>query len=304
MLDHLRALAVFSKVADRGSFRGAAQELGLSASVVSHHVTALERFVDTPLIYRSTRKLSLTAAGKQLLTSAHAMLEAAQEGFGNIGRETTSFTGRLSITAPAILQYARFVTRMATFSKHHPKIDLKVSFSDRQSNIIEEGFDLALRIGWLSDSSLKSRKLAEGRLVLCASPQYLSEFANPTEPAELETLEMIELEGTPTTLDLAAKQGNGKRKVRMNCRLTVDSGFAAKRMAREGCGVVMLPDFFVSEDLADGSLTEVLPDWSAPSFGIFAVWPDNRGSNALRSAFVDYVGQIAKTNPDMDRVMA
>ncbi len=120
MLDHIRALAVFAKFADAGSFRAAAKQLGISASFVSHHVTSLERHLDTPLIYRTTRKLSLTAAGKQLAISAQSMLSAAEEGFGLIGHKSTSPTGSLDITAPAIFQYARFLTRVSTFVKHHP----------------------------------------------------------------------------------------------------------------------------------------------------------------------------------------
>lgn len=305
MLDHLRALAVFSKVAEAGSFRAAARQLGISASVVSHHVTSLERFLDTPLIYRSTRKLSLTAAGQQLSHSAASMLDAAQEGFGRISRHSASPTGSLRITAPAILQYARFVTRVSTFMKHYPKVEMSINFSDRQHNIVEEGLDLALRIGWLQDSSLKSRKLADGGLMMCASPDYLQGKPLPCGPEDLGQLDIVNLVGTPTTLRLQPRGANtGEKTVRMSHRITVDSGFAAKRMAVEGCGLVMLPDFFLRDSVADGSLVEVLPEWRAPTFGIYAVWPDNPGTNALRTLFVDYIALIAKTGEETDRRMA
>lgn len=304
MLDQLRALAVFATVADAGSFRGAARRLGISASVVSHHVTSLERFLDTPLIYRSTRKLSLTAAGQQLAQSARTMLDSAQEGFGRISRESASPTGRLRITAPAILQYARFVTRVSTFMKHYPKVELSINFSDRQHNIVEEGLDLALRIGWLQDSSLKARKLVDGGLMLCASPHYLQEQPALHRPEDLTQLEMINLVGTPTNIRLQARKGRkSERAVRMSHRITVDSGFAAKRMAVEGCGLVMLPDFFLRDSIADGSLVEVLTDWRAPTFGIYAVWPDNAGTNALRTLFVNFVALIARTEEETDRQM-
>lgn len=305
MLDHLRALAVFSKVAEAGSFRAAARQLGISASVVSHHVTSLERFLDTPLIYRSTRKLSLTAAGQQLAYSAEAMLDAAQEGFGRISRQSASPSGSLRITAPAILQYARFVIRVSTFMKHYPKVEMSINFSDRQHNIVEEGLDLALRIGWLQDSALKSRKLADGGLMLCASPDYLREKPVLRHPDDLAQLDIVNLVGTPTTLRLqSANTKAGEQTVRMSHRITVDSGFAAKRMAIEGCGLVMLPDFFLRDSVADGSLVEVLPDWRAPTFGIYAVWPDNPGTNALRRLFVDYIALIAKTGEETDRHIA
>jgi len=187
MLDHLRALAVFSTVAEAGSFRAAAKKLGLSASVVSHHVTSLERHLDTPLIYRTTRKLSLTEAGKRLVTSAHTMMKAAEEGFSEVGHQTRNPTGVLRVTAPAILQYARFVARTSTFMKHYTNVELVMNFSDRQINLVEEGFDLGFRVGWLEDSSLMSRKLAAGRLHVCASPDIFGQERGFKHPKTLRS---------------------------------------------------------------------------------------------------------------------
>ncbi|MCY6382306.1 LysR family transcriptional regulator [Hoeflea prorocentri] len=304
MIDHLRALAVFSSVADAGSFRAAAKKLGLSASVVSHHVTSLERYLDTPLIYRTTRKLSLTAAGEQLAGSARAMLRSAEEGFSEVGHQTSNPTGLLTVTAPAIMQYARFVTRTSTFMKHNPNAEISMSFTDRRINLVEEGFDLGLRVGRLEDSSLMSKKLAEGRLHLCASPDYLRSKSPIRQPRDLEKLEAIDLAGVSRPVILT-KSGRERKQhsVHMPYRITVDSGFAARRMAEEGCGIVVMPDFFVRERIAEGHLMELLPDWRAPSYGIYAVWPPNSGTNRLRSAYVDFVGAISKTEPQTDRNM-
>lgn len=305
MLDHLRALAVFARVADAGSFRAAAKQLGISASVVSHHVTSLERFLDTPLIYRSTRKLSLTTAGRQLAASAHAMLSAAEEGFGLVGLKSANPTGRLVVTAPAVFQYARFVTRVSTFMKHHPKVEIAITFTDRLINIVEEGVDLAFRIGSLKDSSLLARKLADGKNVLCAAPDYLNGRDPIKMPADLESLEQIKVQGFPTGIDVTSKNKKpAKYTVRMAHRIAVDSGFAAKRLAEEGCGIAMLPDFLVRETIASGRLVDLLPGWSPPPFGIYAVWPDNPGTNALRTLFVNYVALIARTEAEADRAMA
>ena len=295
MLDHLRGMAVFAKVAEAGSFRAAARQLGISASVVSHHVTALERHLDTPLIYRSTRKLSLTAAGKKLAVSAQAMLDAAEEGYQAAGQETASPAGSLTITAPAIFQYAQFVKRVAEFIKQHPRVEISVNFSDRWRNLVGEGFDLAFRIGPLKDSSLKARKLVDGGQYLCASPDYLKEKQLPKKPADLDRLELIAFTGRTYAITMTDKNDRQKRhQLRMPNRLTVDSGFAAMRLAEEGCGVTVLPDFLAREPLASGRLVEVLPDWSVPSFGIYAVWPDNPGTNTLRNLFVDYIAEIGK----------
>ncbi len=304
MLNHLRALAVFARVADAGSFRAAAKRLGISASVVSHHVTSLERHLDTPLIYRTTRRLSLTAAGERLAASAQAMLKAAEDGFGEIGHQSPNPTGSLKITAPAVLQYARFVTRISTFMKRYPKVEISINFSDRRSNIVEEGFDLGIRVGQLKDSSLMSRKLAEGRLIVCASPDYLRARGRVKNPGDLENLELINIVGVPPSITLTSRGKNpAEQVVRMSHRISVDSGFAGRRMAEETCGVVMLPDFIVREAMEAGRLVRVLPGWQAPSFGIYAVWPPNSGRNYLRTMFLDFIAAIAKTEPETDGQM-
>ncbi len=304
MLDHLRGLAVFATVADAGSFRAAAKRLGLSASVISHHVTGLERHLDTPLIYRTTRKLSLTDAGQQLAISANAMLKAADEGFSEIGHQSANPTGTLKITAPAILQYARFVTRVSTFIKHHPKVDISLTFTDRRINIVEEGMDLSFRVGKLEDSSMIARKLADGRLHVCASPSYLMERPELKTPDDLPTLELIDLVGVHPTVELTSRnKQQDVRTVQIPHRISVDSGFAARRMAEEGCGVIVMPDFFVRDALNAGRLVELLPEWQAPTYGIYALWPPNSGTNHLRTSFLDFVAAIAKTEADTDHTM-
>jgi len=305
MLNHLRALAVFSKVAELGSFRAASKQLGISASVVSHHVTVLEAHLDTPLIYRTTRKLSLTAAGEQLAGSARKMLMAAEEGFGAIYRQSPELKGSLKITAPAILQYARFVTRIATILKQHPKVEISISFSDKRSNLVEEGYDLGFRVGLLEDSSMIARKLADGRLMLCASADYLAAHDIVKRPKDLEKMQLIDLAGVRTEIVLTPKADNPVTNrhgqlVRVPHRISLDSGFAVRRMAEEGLGVMMLPDFFVHEAIDAGRLVEVLPDWQAPSIGIYAIWPPNAGRNHVRNALLKYVAAIANTEPEMD----
>ncbi|MEP3280397.1 MAG: LysR family transcriptional regulator [Stappiaceae bacterium] len=302
MIDHLRAMAVFATVAEVGSFRAAAQRLGSSASVISHHVTALERHLDVPLIYRTTRKLSLTTAGERLAIRARAMVEAAELGFGEISQQSNSLVGSLKITAPAILQYARFVTRVSTFMRHHPKVDIRLTFTDRRINIVEEGLDLAFRVGQLEDSSLISRKLAQGRLQVCASPRYLQNVGHPQNPKDLERLELIDLVAVSTKILFKSTTPPLREyEVRMRHRISVDSGFAARRMAEEDCGVVMLPDFFVQQAIAEQQLVEILCDqWHAPTYGIYAVWPPNTGSNNLRSAFLQFIADIARSDVDAD----
>ncbi|MCP4385905.1 MAG: LysR family transcriptional regulator [Hyphomicrobiales bacterium] len=299
MIDHLRAMAVFATVADAGSFRAAANRLGLSASVVSHHITALERHLDTPLVYRTTRKLSLTDAGQRLAVRARAMVSEAEHGFGEIGYQSSNPAGRLSITAPAILQYARFVARVSAFMKVHPKVEILLTFSDRRVNIVEEGIDLAIRVGWLADSSLMARKLAEGKRHVCAAPAYLAGHRAVKAPDDLRHLELIDLVGVSRKFSLISNaRPSRQREVQMHHRISVDSGFAARRMAEQGCGVVVMPDFFVREAIDADTLVDVLPAWHASPYGIYAVWPPNAGTNHLRTSFLDFIAEIARTDAD------
>ena len=303
MINHLHALAVFAKVAEAGSFRAAADHLGVTPSVASHHVTALERHLDTPLIYRTTRKLSLTSAGVRLLVSAQDMLKAAEQGLADIGFLNPNRTGRLKITAPAVLQYARFVTRISTFIMHYPMVEISINFSDRRHNLAEEGFDLGFRVGQLEDSSLIARKLATGRLVACAAPDYLAGFAAPKHPDDLRQMEMIELAGLPTTIKFSLATGTRNHQIVMRHRISVDSGFTARRMAEQGCGITVLPDFLVEQSVEQGQLVPVLPNWQSPKFGIFAMWPPNSASHHLRNSFLNFIAGITDTKADKDTIM-
>ena len=170
--------------------------------------------------------------------------------------------------------------------------------------IVEEGFDLAFRVGWLEDSSLMARKLADGRLRLCAAPDYFKDGAVPESPDELGRFELIELVGTSRIISLTARGTQTQPElVRMVPRISVDSGFAARRLAEQGCGIVLLPDFFVTEALEAGRLVEVLPDWEAKDYAIYAVWPANTGTNLLRTLFVDFIAGIARTGPEDDKAL-
>jgi len=305
MQNQLRALAVFAKVAEVGSFSEAAKRLAISPSVVSHHVTSLEQYLDTPLIYRTTRKLSLTSAGEQLAVKAMQVVRVAEQGFENIRQQKNQLTGILKITAPAILQYARFVTRLSTFLKHYPNVEVQINFTDRRINIVEEGFDLSFRVGQLEDSSLISRKLADGKLILCASPEYLQSKGPIQNPGDLQDFEQINITGVSTSIRISPVSKihpveKSEQFVQMKQRISSDSGFAARRMAEAGCGVVLLPEFFVRERINKGYLSEILPDWQTSSYGIFALWPANSTTNYLRKSFLDFVATIAKTEPSND----
>ena len=173
MLDQLRQIAIFAKTVDHGSFRAAARSLRLSPSVLSHHVTQLEQSLGTALIYRSTRKLSLTPDGERLLTAARAMLDAAEAGLQEVSNQRQQPSGMLRVTVPAVLAQSELVDRMANFATGYPNVRLSLDFSDVRRELIGDGFDVAIRMGWLEDSSLKARKLFDVDRRLVAAMCYL-----------------------------------------------------------------------------------------------------------------------------------
>src|SRR6185437_2160385 len=154
MIDELRALAIFAKVVEAGSFRSAANALKLSPSVVSHHVAQLEERLGVALLYRSTRQLSLTSEGEKLFNSAKTMLSAAEEGLNSLAFRATEPIGKLNLTVPAMLTKSLLVADIIAFAKTFPKVVLSINFSDIQQELIREGIDLAIRIGDLKDSTL------------------------------------------------------------------------------------------------------------------------------------------------------
>lgn len=229
------------------------------------------------------------------------MLQAAEQGFADIGFQHPNLTGSLKITAPAVLQYARFVTRVATFMKHYPNVEMSISFSDQRQNIIADGYDLGFRVGQLEDSALMSRKLADGRLIVCASPDYLRQSPDIKRPKDLQHLELIDIIGLPRKINLSrTKSPAQEHLVPISSRISVNSGFTARRLAEEGCGVTILPDFLVEQAIEDGRLVRLLADWQAPPFGIFAIWPANSASHQLRSLFLNFIAGISRSNPDAD----
>ena len=191
MIDDLRALAIFAKVAEAGSFSAAGRALRLSTSVVSHHVKALEERQGVTLLYRSTRSLSLTADGKQLLEAAQRMVAAAQDGFSRIADVSSQPAGSLRISAPTFLLDTSPQSIIWDFAKSYPNVAMTLVSSDENVNLIADGFDVAIRMGTLADSNLKTRKIGQFQRLLVAAPSYLETCRTITTPADLQNCEFI-----------------------------------------------------------------------------------------------------------------
>ncbi len=289
MIDQLRQIAIFAKTVEHGSFRAAAKSLRLSPSVLSHHVSQLEQRLGTALIYRSTRKLSLTPDGERLLEAAQAMMDAAEAGLEEISNQKQQPSGLLRVTLPAVLAQSELVDRMASFAIGHPSVRLSLDFSDVRRELIGDGFDIAIRMGWLEDSSLMARKLFDVDRHLVAATGYLETRPEPATPEDLTAWDWLEL---APVWHKKPEFRNGSRRLviaRPESRISVNDAQALYRLTRRGAGLAIIPDFLVEADVAAAVLQLVLPEWTVPAVGVYAVWPSNAPRNGLVKHFVEYL---------------
>lgn len=292
MLDQLRQIAIFARTAEHGSFQGAAVALRLSPSVVSYHVSQLEAHLGVALLYRSTRRLALTPEGDRLLTSAQAMLAAADEGLTAIGAGAEEPSGPLRVTLPAVLAGFPITDRLAAFAVRHPKIRLTLDYADARRDLIRDGFDMSIRMGWLRDSALVARKLGEETRALVAAPALAARHERPETPEDLMRWPWLELQASPHR-PVHLDRGADRAALRPTATLEVNEAQAMARLARGGAGLAVLPTSLVQADLADGRLVEPLPEWRPTSIGVFAVWPPNAPRDGLARRLVSHLAETS-----------
>ncbi|CUH88858.1 D-malate degradation protein R [Phaeobacter sp. CECT 5382] len=290
MIDQIRAMAIFAKVAETGSFRGAARILGLSPSVVSQHVANLETRLDAALIYRSTRSFSLTPDGVKLLGSAQRMVASAEEGLGAFSDISSEPVGVIRVAMPELLNNPIMIRELTSFADLYPGIALRISFSDIQSNLVRDGIDLAFRIGQFRDSTLKSRKISDVPRCLVASPGYVARHGKPKEPADLESWKFIRLDAIPDET-LVTHPSKGKVTVHGEDQISVDSSAALVAFTLAGSGVAAMLEFAVREDIDAGRLVKLLPDWEMSKPGLYVVWHPNASRHGLARKLLDHLEQ-------------
>lgn len=288
MIDELRALAIFAKVVEAGSFRSAAIALKLSPSVVSHHVAQLEERLGVALLYRSTRRLSLTYEGEKLFTSAKTMLLVAEKGLNSIAYNATEPTGKLNLTVPAMLTRSSLIDDIAAFAKTFPKIAISINFSDIQQDLIRESIDLAIRIGDLKDSTLKSKRLFTMNRKLIVAPALMSQYKPPQQPEDLLKWDWIGLKMRQNTKRLINQKGKTCL-IDFEPRIIVDSMDAVCQLAIAGLGIATPPAFLVAEDINQGNLVEPLSEWQVESIPVYAVWPPNVSKESLTFRLITFL---------------
>jgi DNA-binding transcriptional LysR family regulator len=285
----LNALLVFAAVAETGGFTAAADQLGVAKAKVSIDISRLETQLGVSLFSRTTRRVALTDAGQTLYAECVPLLRGVQEALGQVGGAGAELTGTLRITAAVDHAVQSLSRAVAAFGQLHPQLQIDLRASDRVADLVKEGIDLAIRIGWLRDSSLRATQLGEFSQCVVASPAYLARAGTPKRPEDLAQHAWVGLSllPTPFTWKFTSARG-GTRTVRMSGRLRTDSSATLRGLLLSGAGVSAMDQFSVAEGLRLGHLVRLLPQWSLPSGGVYAVYPPGRHVPAKVRAFIDF----------------
>ncbi|HYC05062.1 MAG TPA: LysR family transcriptional regulator [Azospirillaceae bacterium] len=296
-MDRLEEMCLFARVAETRSFTAAAQKLGLSKSVASRRVAELEGRLGARLLNRTTRHISLTEAGEAFYKRCIRILADVEEAERAATDLHGAPRGLLKVAAPMSFGMLHLAKAVADFLETYPEIELAMELNDRFVDLVEEGYDVAVRIGRLKDSSLVARRLCPARRVVCASPGYLKRRGVPKVPEELAQHDCLvytnnpqpDLWTFPTTPGPTAPGGSEMRGVRVSTRLSANNGDVLRAAAVAGQGIVVLPTFIVGEDLAAGRLEPVLLDWTVSDQGVHCVYPPGRNLSPKVRVFVDFL---------------
>jgi len=301
MGDSLYEMSVFEKVVAAGSLSAAARDLGVSTAVVSRRLAALEARLGVRLVNRTTRRLALTDEGASYHEACARILAEIEDADSAAAAQRVEPQGLLKVALPASFGHKHIAPLVPPFAARYPKIELAFSLSDRTVNMVAEGYDLAIRIGELEDSSLAARKLAPNRRVVCASPQYLREHPAPRVPEDLRQHNCL------TTTDLQMnweyKGPDGKRGiVRVSGHYACDNWEVLREWAMAGLGVALKSTWDVRRQLEDGSLVPLLPGYDfGTDVSIYAVYPHRRHLPAKTRVFIDYLAESFGPEPYWDQ---
>jgi DNA-binding transcriptional LysR family regulator len=249
--------------------------------VVSHHISQLEESLGVALIYRSTRKLTLTREGHRLLAAAQKMLEAVEGELADLSVSATAPSGELRVTIPSVLSHSPFTEQIASFSKAYPRIKLLLDFSDTRRALIDDGFDIAIRMGPKAKNSATSRKLFSVERMLVGSADYLASRPVPDDPKDLIGWDWLALTPAQNVPLEFRKSGGVQETIKPEAHIFANDAQALYRLARAGAGLAIVPDFLAQDDLIAGSMKYVLPDWELHTIDVFAVWPANAPKHGL-----------------------
>ncbi len=291
-MDRFKAVQAFARVVEFGSFARAAERLGTSTSAISRLIADLERHLDARLINRTTRRLSLTEAGQSFFERSVQILNDLDEAEGSVRAAAVSPKGTLRLTCGVSFSERFLAPAIAEFAARHRDLVFDLDLSDRAVDLVEEGFDLAIRIGSIVHQGLVSRRIGWTQPVCCASPGYLAQHGTPRTPADLAAHECLSytLLPMPNTWRFESAQGE-HHELRVAMRHRANNGRMLAVLAAAGTGVIIEPDFIVAPEVRTGALVRLLPDHALPRTPISAVYPSRRHLSAKVRGFVGFLAE-------------
>nr|WP_315235666.1 LysR family transcriptional regulator [uncultured Albidiferax sp.] len=294
-MDRFLEMQTFCAVVDAGSFVKAAEALGLSKAAVSRYVGELESRLGVRLLHRTTRRLSLTEEGQVFHARSRELLAGVDEAEMEITSRSAAASGLLRINAPVTFGILHLAPLWGVFRSQHPNVSLDITLADRLVDLVEEGYDMAIRIATLPSSTLVSKRLASTRMLVCASPQYLAAHGTPQVPADLAGHAVIAYSYWASKDEWQFDGPAGLVSVRTRACMHTNSGDTCRAAALAHQGVILQPSFLVGADLAAGSLVQLLPGYQAMEMGIYAVYPTRKHVAPKVRALVDFLaGEFAR----------
>jgi len=288
MIDQLKSMAIFVSIVEERSFRGAAKRLLVSPSVISLHIKKLEEQIGAPLLYRSTRALSLTHEGQEFYEASKKMVASARNALAIFGSDASVQLTEIRIAIPDTLVSNPVFNQITAFAKNHTGIRIHLISSDIQTNLLRKGYDVAVRMGRMKDSDLKMKQIANDDRVVVAAPSYLAKQPPPITPDDLESWDFISFSAVPDGLEMQHEHQKPKH-IWGKVIASADSVRTVRTLTVAGLGVSTLPYHEVKQDLEEGKLKRVLPDWSDRNLGIYIVWAKNAELNLATREFINYM---------------
>lgn len=271
-MNELKRIGIFTKVVEAQSFSEAARQLGIAKSAVSKHVAELEKEVGIRLLNRSTRSLSLTEAGDNFYHHCQEIMQRTHIAFNELRQYQNQPTGTLRIASPINFGNEHLVPIIKEIRSLYPLLNIELLLEDRIINMVEEGVDVAIRIGWMKDSNLIAKKLGESPMLVFASPEYLAQSPQPKSPKDLQQHSWISLTILNSPLRWQFEKDHLQHNVQLNSTLKTNSVDAVVALVKNGQGISALAQYIIEKELRNGQLQTVLDDYHLKPVGIYAVY--------------------------------
>lgn len=301
-MDMVGAMITFARVVETNSFSEAARRLDMSKSAVSKQVARLEDRLGVRLLNRTTRRISATEVGLALYERCARIAQEVEAAELAVTRHQEVPRGQLKINAPVSFGHLQVAPALPEFLDTYPDLSIDLTLNDRFVDLVDEGFDLAIRVARLQDSSLIARRLAPARRATVASPAYLDRHGRPRAPADLGGHRLLAYSYLAGPQEWRFTDSDGAtQSIRLEARLLVNNGDAIRSACLAGGGIAVLPTFLIANDLAEGRLVRILPEHDHEFGGIYAIWPHSRHLSPKVRVFVDFLAKRFGDRPDWDR---